>query len=205
MNARIEKIDVILFDLGGVLIDFVGLREISAFIEESLAPDEIRRKWVSSPANTAFERGEIGGEEFAERMVDEWNMDVSPEEFRQAFEGWITGPFEGTHQLLADLRNRFTLACLSNTNALHWNKLMHEYELADLLDHCFASHLMGLTKPDAEIFGQVSRELNVQMDRILFLDDGPENAKGAQDAGMMACCVSGIGEITTALNEIGLV
>jgi len=34
-------------------------------------------------------------------------------------------------------------ATLFNTNELHWPKLMHEMGLANVIEHHFASHLIG--------------------------------------------------------------
>ena len=48
---------VLLFDLGGVLVDGAGLREVAPMLTEPMAPEDLRRKWVTSRAVELFETG----------------------------------------------------------------------------------------------------------------------------------------------------
>ena len=50
---------VILFDLGGVLIDFVGLQEVGKLLRHDPGPSEIRSRWIASDAIIRFERGDV--------------------------------------------------------------------------------------------------------------------------------------------------
>ena len=49
-------IDVVLFDLGGVLIELGGMGDIAAFANES-DEDEIWKRWLTCPWVRRFERG----------------------------------------------------------------------------------------------------------------------------------------------------
>ena len=51
------------------------------------------------------------------------------------------------------------VACLSNTNEMHWNEQKHAEILQALFEQPFLSHEIGLVKPDAEIFHHVVAEL----------------------------------------------
>ena len=68
MSAR-GPVDVVLFDLGGVLIELGGMGDMAAFASE---PDdeEIWRRWLHCPWVRRFERGGCGAETFALRMVE---------------------------------------------------------------------------------------------------------------------------------------
>ena len=114
----------ILFDLGGVLINFVGLDEIRKIIDDDPGAEGIRARWIGSSSLIDFERGKLSAEEFGVRFVDEWRLELEPDEFLGVFASWIQGALPGTHALLKELRPRFTLACLSNTNALHWERMI---------------------------------------------------------------------------------
>jgi putative hydrolase of the HAD superfamily len=63
---------------------------------------------------------------------------------------------------------------------------MEEMGLHGLFDHHFASHLIGMLKPDREVFEHVAAFLKVEPTEILFLDDQPLNVAAAQKAGFMA-------------------
>ena len=200
----VQSISAILFDLGGVLIDFQGLLEIGELIPETLDADQIRAKWVSSPSLIAFEHGRISMEEFAPHFVDEWNLSLSPEDFSKLFCDWIRGPLPGMEALLTDLRPHFTLACLSNTNAAHWNGMLSGCGLDGLLDAQFASHLIGKMKPQRECFAYVCDAMALNPEQILFFDDGMENVEGARRAGLHAFKATSPAEVRKVLETEGI-
>ena len=49
--------------------------------------------------------------------------------------------------------------------------------------HRFASHLLGLVKPDPAIYRAVERETGHPGSRILFFDDLEANVRGAREVG----------------------
>ena len=199
-----ETIEVILFDIGGVLVDFAGFSELEKLLPTSMDQSDIRKKWIESPAIVAFEQGEIDRTEFAARFMDEWGLALEHRKFEELFKSWITGLLPGIEDLLLELRKTHHLACLSNTNELHWHTLMTEFKLGSLLDEHFASHLMGLTKPGSEIFRQSCEKMNVNPSNVVFFDDGIENVDGARAAGLHAFKVKGQREVHDALAELGL-
>ena len=201
---HLEDIKVILFDLGGVLIDFVGLREVKQFMPGDPSPLEVRSKWVNSKAIAGFEAGKLNKHEFIDIFREEWEISMRSEEFEQMFVSWIKGPLPGMEELLADLRDDFQLACLSNTSQLHWDFMLDEVGLSRLLDNHYASHEIGMIKPDRRIYDFVSTDLQVDPSQILFFDDGKENVEGAIGAGMKAFQVDGPATIREKLQTASL-
>ena len=199
-----EDIKVILFDLGGVLIDFVGLREVKQFMSGDPSPLEVRSKWVNSKALSGFEAGKLNKHEFIDLFREEWEISMSAEDFEALFVSWLNGPFPGMKELLLDLRRDYQLACLSNTNQLHWDRLMEVAGLNRLLDNHYASHEIGMIKPDRRIYEFVSTDLRVDPAQILFFDDGKENVEGAINAGMKAFQVDGPATIREKLRIASL-
>ncbi|MFY9599920.1 MAG: hypothetical protein WAR02_06770, partial [Pseudolabrys sp.] len=68
---------VLLFDLGGVLVDGAGLRELGPMLAKPMAPEDLRRKWVTSPAVALFETGRCSDREFAAAFSQEWGLAVA--------------------------------------------------------------------------------------------------------------------------------
>jgi FMN phosphatase YigB (HAD superfamily) len=68
--------------------------------------------------------------------------------------------------------------------------------------------LLGLAKPDPEIYRALQQDAEVAPERILFFDDLPENVNAARDLGWRAVLVDPAREtapqIRTALREQGL-
>ncbi len=195
---------VLLFDLGGVLVETVGLEQVRGLLGDGLSAEEVRRRWVTSPVIHSFERGECSAAEFAEAFIAEWHLAIGPDEFLARFRRWVIAPFAESLELLETLRGRYTLACLSNTSEAHWDLIMRDFGLGRCFDHAFASHLIGLTKPDRAVYQWVVRELDRPPAEFLFFDDVPENVEGARGAGMDARLVRGPAELRRELGRAGL-
>ena len=145
----IRNIQVILFDLGGVLLE-LGPSPVPAHA----LPDGRRfdlRNWFHSETAIAFETGRIDASRFARTMVDELELDCSHGELIEFFTAWPRGLYPGVPELLDSLRENYRLAVLSNTNALHWPRLVDEFDLPRRVDAVFASHRLGLAKPEAGV------------------------------------------------------
>ena len=198
------QIKAILFDLGGVLVDFVGLNEVQKLLPEAVDPVKMRSKWIGSPSISAFERGDITSEEFSSQFVEEWELQIPPDLFLGVFASWIRGPFTGTEKLLKELYPHYTLACLSNTNEVHWGSLLSECGLDSLLHRQYASHLIGEVKPKPKAFEYACQDLGLAAEEIVFFDDGEENIIGAKQFGLHAYRVTSPEEILTKLGELGL-
>jgi hypothetical protein len=84
-------IDVVLFDLGGVLVDFGGVGPMRTLAKID-SDEELWQRWLTCPWVRCFESGQCSAEEFATGVVDEWELELSPESFLDAFGRWPGGP-----------------------------------------------------------------------------------------------------------------
>jgi glucose-1-phosphatase len=202
-GSRANAIDIVLFDLGGVLIDFGGIdamKELSRIADDEL----LWHRWLSCPWVRRFERGQCSDAEFAAGMVDEWKLDVTPEDFLDQFQSWLGGPLPGAEVLLDDVRRTHPAGCLSNTNALHWDQNFARWPILEAFDFRFLSFQLGVVKPDRDLFERVAELLPVSADRVLFLDDNLVNVEGAREFGFVAAHVRGVDEARRALVDNGV-
>jgi glucose-1-phosphatase len=196
--------EVILFDLGGVLVRLTGVPTMLEWTPGNLTEPQLWEKWLHSDAVRNFESGRIGPDAFSETVIREFELSVPPAQFLDAFVTWIDGLFDGVEALLAELQPRFRLATMSNTNAVHWPKLTNEMGLGTLIDTHYPSHQSGLLKPDAAAFEHVVDQLAVPSASILFFDDNDINVTAALDCGLQAATVKGPSEIRDHLVTTGL-
>lgn len=196
-------IEIVLFDLGGVLIELSNIQAMGRFFGEQ-PEEEIWRRWLGCPWVRRFERGHCSADDFARGMVESWAMGTSPEIFLEAFVGWPRGLMPGARELVQSARSRIPVGCLSNTNPLHAERHALEEAVYELFDHRFLSHELGLVKPDREIYDHVVGALGVPASRILFLDDNQINVDGARAAGLPAERTRGLAEVRKALAHYGL-
>ncbi len=199
-----SEIKALLFDLGGVLIDFRGLAEIGAYMPGNPTVEDVRQRWIQSPALGRFERGRISPGDFGDQFVDEWQLRIDAPSFLTLFKAWIAGPLPGADALLAQLRPHFTLACLSNTNVMHWDLILVDHGLGRHLHRTYGSHLMGHMKPDPEAFQVVCDDMGLDPDQIAFFDDIEANISAARAFGLDAHLVDGPRRIEQVLTGRGL-
>jgi HAD superfamily hydrolase (TIGR01509 family) len=197
-------IKVILFDLGGVLVELTGVPTMLEWTQHRYDDETLWEAWLNSPAVRSFEIGSSTAEEFADQLIREMDLPVGKAEFIDRFRQWPKGLFPGVPGLMERLGNKYTLACLSNSNVLHWPILMKEMGLEKMFQYHFASHLIKKLKPDKESFKYVLQELDCKSSSILFLDDNDINVKSAKEIGMIAYRVKGSQEIEHALRKAGL-
>jgi len=201
---RGEGLKAVLFDLGGVLIEYRGGARLLEW-RPDLTHQESWRLWLSSPAVRGFETGRLEPGEFAARLIAELALPVSPADFLAEFASWVVGPFAETADLVRRIPPHISLATLSNISEVHWRRLETEVGLFRLFHHHFPSYRTGKIKPDAEAFEHAAAALGSEPGEILFLDDQPINVRAAKKAGLRAKCVQGPREAEKVLLELGLI
>lgn len=204
LRESAKNIKVILFDLGNVLVELDGPPFKPHWLREAVSEEENWRRWGFSPLVEAFESGHFGAQEFARRMIAEQDLQVGEEEFIREFSAWPKGLFLGTEKLLGELRERYTLACYSNTSELHWPRLLHEMGLATLLDRCYASFELGCYKPALRGFELIVADLQVKPEEVFFVDDNGANVEAAKKAGLVARQARGLATMKLVMQDFGL-
>lgn len=191
---------VILFDLGGVLVGSAGRIAVRTLVP-SMSEHQVLERWLRSRAVNLFERGQIPSGTFATEFIKEWGLRLTESEFLESFAAWATGLVDGAEALVRSLRRQYLVACLSNTNAIHWARMP---ELRELFSYCFASHLTGFMKPDREAYEHALRELQVAPNSVYFFDDLLPNVVAARAVGINAFCVRGFADVLPVLRAQGL-
>ena len=194
-----QNIQVLLFDLGGVLVDFSGVRDIAALLPAPASPSEIMDRWNRCPLSQAFGLGELSAEDYIARFVREWEIDLEPSGFLEEYRSWSRCLLPGAKELLASLRPRFRLAALSNSNELHWDRNTNDIGVTELFEVAISSHQVGLRKPDPAIYRLALDRLRVSPDAVVFFDDLKPNVTAASALGIRAFQVEGVEEVRRCL------
>ena len=145
-----------------------------------------------------FERGHCSTEHFAAGVVADWELQIEPDEFLAAFASWPGGPLPGADVLLANVRDVMPVGCLSNTNALHWERQFSRWPILDAFDHRFLSFELGCVKPDRDLFERAGGARRYATRPVPFLDDNLLNVDGATAAGFNAMHTRGVDEARAA-------
>lgn len=178
---------IILFDLGGVLVD---LADPVTSIGLSISNAEFWSTWLNSPLVQKFETGGLTATEFVAQFGAELGFDDA-EAFDRALRNWHLPLFTGAEQALESLTNSNTVALLSNTNEIHWQHVESQTAVFERFAEVFLSYKTGNAKPEPAAFRDVVRHFDCDPGQIIFFDDNANNVAAAKAEGLEAVQVRG--------------
>ncbi|MGD0939160.1 MAG: HAD-IA family hydrolase [Terracidiphilus sp.] len=180
--------DVILFDVGGVLLtngwDHCERARVLEQFHLDVAEFEVR----NPKPYAAWEIGAISVESYLDETVFYEPRGFSPQEFLAAICAQSEVLPDGALGILGELAaaDQCLLGALNNeareTNEFRFNS----FGLRKLFKVALSSCYLGLRKPDAAIYKHALDILGRPAERILFIDDRAGNVAGAQTQGMKA-------------------
>ena len=94
-------------------------------------------------------------------------------------------------RFMTRLKSKYKLYLLSNTNHIHWEYYDQYFQdhfdypsINTFFTHCWYSYLMGVRKPDPEIYKMVLREGQFNPAEVAFIDDLQDNVDAARALGI---------------------
>lgn len=177
---------LVCFDLGGVLV------KVAANWNEALAQAGVSAERI--PAETVG-LSEVAG--FDEYQAGTWTEDayltsladrfgLSAVEALSAHQSILVGEYDGALEVVNELNQLgIRTSCLSNTNDLHWQRLLDAayHPAVVALGQPLASHELGLAKPDPQIYRAAEAALG---GTPVFFDDNLANVEAARSVGWKA-------------------
>ena len=196
----------LLFDLGGVLIDIDFNLAFEAWQKHSrLSLAEIRQRFSFDRPYQRHERGEIEGAEYFRHLITALELEDDIDLVARGWNAIFVKEIPETIAAVRAMRDRLPCYAFTNTNATHMTSWTGRFPgVAASFDRVFASHLMGLRKPERAAFSTISRETGIAPESIVFFDDLAENVAGAVDAGLHGVLVRSPQDVRNALQAFGL-
>ena len=189
-------IRLVCFDLGGVIVrtcDSWASACVRAGVPYRPEVEELRRQDRVRALDVEWQLGLIDPDGYFRGLSDRLERLYSVEELERIHQAWLLGEFPGTDALVRKLNGlgTVTTACLSNTNAHHWQMMGADsasspFQAFHNLRDRQASHLLHLVKPGPEIYREFERRTGAAGGEILFFDDLTENVEAARRAGWQA-------------------
>lgn len=106
-----------------------------------------------------YEKGDVSTDEFVDTILQYASQGTTREEVIAAWNTMHGGiPFERLEQIKTWKAAGHRLFLLSNNNELHWQDIHQVYDMS-VFEHCFASHLMHVSKPALAIYEAVDAHL----------------------------------------------
>jgi putative hydrolase of the HAD superfamily len=181
-----QPIQLFIFDLGRVLVDF-DFRKVIRKLSDHTPKNqkEIHHFFKTTPLWDTFERGKMSAPEFFESMKKDLELDMS---YRYFLTHWsdIFEPKHDSIEIVKKLRTRYQLAMLSNVNVLHWSFLRDRHDFMHWFQPAIASYKVGYRKPDPEIFELTVEKAKVKPEHAVFTDDIRAHIHAARKTGIRA-------------------
>jgi putative hydrolase of the HAD superfamily len=194
VNLIPDRINTIIFDLGGVIVDLAPENTLTEFATLANKPvTEILEIYSVNALFPAYETGRIGAEEFRNSVRSIFNIEVSDGEIDRCWNAMLVGIPPEKLTMLTRLKKHFATLVLSNTNSIHLahiNEVILKGQLLDAYVHqAYYSHLVGMRKPDRDIFEYVLNVHSLVPEQTLFLDDNADNIRAAKALGIEALLI----------------
>lgn len=195
----------LLFDLGGVLIDIDFGRAIAAWAPYSaLSADVLSQTFRHDLQYQRHERGEISAQQYFNHLATSLQLNASPQQIEDGWNAIFVGEFLQTRQWVESMRGVLPCHAFSNTNASHMAAWSQRFPgVVDAFDRIFASHQLGLRKPERAAFDRVCALIGTAAGSVLFFDDLADNVRAAQDAGLQAVLVRSPDDVAATLQSLG--
>lgn len=193
---QFSNITTLIFDLGGVLIDLDLQQCIQNF--KALGIDNFEQHlslFGQKDFFLDFEKGHISTSEFRSEIRKLSQQSISDEQIDAAWGSFLCSIPKNKIEMLLELKKKFRLLLLSNTNSLHievgvvTELARYGKQMSDFFDKCYYSYEMKMVKPDAEIFEALLSDAGLLAEECLFLDDGPKNIEMASKLGIQTYLV----------------
>lgn len=200
-----DKIEALLFDMGGVVIEIDFGLAIRGWATHSRLPiEEVRERFSMDAAYERHERGEIDASEYFDHLRVQLELDASDEEIAASWNAIFVGEISESVRDLEIAKRKLPCYLFTNSNSAHhvaWLAIFPD--LIATFDRVFVSSEMGLRKPERPAFDAIAESIGVPLSAVLFFDDTLENVEGARAAGLQTVHVRSPSDVRQALLDIG--
>jgi 2-haloacid dehalogenase len=178
--------DVVIFDLGGVLIDW-NPRHLyrKLFDGDEPAMEHFLATVCTQEWNRSQDAGRLVGD--AAHLLRQQHADKAEliDAFYGRFDEMMAGPISGTVDILAELHARGTpLYLLSNFSAETYPLARQRFDFLRLFHGIIVSGEVKAIKPEPRIYEILIDRHRIDPHRAVFIDDIPENVDAARRFGI---------------------
>ena len=187
MDNHLTEIKNIIFDLGGVLIDWNP-----DYMYKKIISDDSKRTWfLENICTSDWNEAQDGG-----RLIHEANellISKHPEykelilAYYERWEEMLNGPIIGTVQILNEIKQnkKQGLYALTNWSAETFPRALELFDFLHWFDGRVVSGEEKTRKPFKEIYEIVLNRFSLDSSSTLFIDDNLRNINAAKELGII--------------------
>ncbi|MBF0288984.1 MAG: HAD family phosphatase [SAR324 cluster bacterium] len=199
-------VDTVVFDLGGVLIDWNPKHLYQKIFNQDSEKIEY---FLSHVCTLAWNSEQDAGRPFQEgrtllkRQYPEYAEAIDAYDF--LWEEMLGGVDEEVADILFALKKeKIPVYALTNWSKEKFPIARKRYKVLDLFEGIFVSGEVGCRKPSLTFYQLFLEKYEIEAQRSVFIDDVQENVEGAEKAGMHAIRFQNAQQLTQDLKKLGI-
>ncbi|GAB2610900.1 HAD-IA family hydrolase [Kribbella endophytica] len=200
-----RSVDNVVFDIGGVLLDWNP-----NYLYAELIPDEAQRQhFLTNIATPDWNMQQDAGRPWAEAVEELTALHPEHAEWIAAYDtGWLKmakGLLNDTVDLLTELQALdVPTYALTNFSGEKWAVAKQAFPILDSFTGEIVSGHEQVVKPDEKIFRLLVDRFTLDASRTFFTDDVQRNVNGARAAGLDAELFTSAATLRTQLRDRGI-
>ena len=200
-----NQIKSIIFDFGGVLIDWNPRYMYRDEFEEISEMEHFLKEVCTDDWNLQQDKGRTLAE--GTRILQD-EFPGHAEKIRLYYDQWekmIKSDIPQNVALLPKLKEKYKLYGLTNWSAETFPIAFNRYAFFQLFDGIVISGEEKLIKPDKKIFELILERYHLEAKNALFIDDNMNNIQSAKEMGFATIHVKEKTDLKKELNTLGLI
>ena len=200
-----NKINTIIFDFGGVLIDWNPRYMYRDEFEESSEMEHFLNEVCTDDWNLQQDKGRTLAE--GTRILQD-NFPEHALKIQLYYDQWekmIKGDIPQNVAVLQKLKEKYKLYGLTNWSAETFPIVFKQFSFFTLFDGIVISGEEKLIKPDKKIFELMLERYHLEAKNSLFIDDNIHNIRAANEMGFKTIHVQEKTDLKTELHALGLI
>jgi 2-haloacid dehalogenase len=190
----------VVFDLGGVLIDWDPRHLYRKLLADEAAVEEFLATVCTPEWNAELDRGRPFAEGVAELVERHPEHAAAIAAYHERWPEMVAGDIPGTVEVLAELRAAgVPLYALTNWSAETFAITRGRFEFLEWFDGLLVSGEERVTKPDPAIFQLLLDRFGLDPTATVFVDDSEANVAAARRLGFDAIGFTGHEELRREL------
>ena len=184
MHIGDSRIEVLVFDLFGVLISFDDDLVIARIAQHCVDPDDAFMRLHKLTARHDIITGRTSLPEVHTELAAGFGLTLSYPQFEAAWLEPYHEPIPGVAELVGQLSAHYRLVLLSNVDRDYWRAVRDTQPELAHFESLLVSCDLGLAKPDPAVYRHVCSLTGAQPAQCLFIDDTAANVEAARAVGL---------------------
>lgn len=202
-----STINTVIFDLGGVLIDWNPRHLFRKLFDEEQEMEYFLEHVCTGDWNEQQDAGRPFAEAIAEKAAAFPKYEQEIQAFFHRWDEMLGGPIEETVAILDQIHQakKYRLLALTNWSHETWPIAWERYSFLKHFEDILVSGKEKLKKPDPRIYKMLLERNNLRPEQVIFIDDSHRNVMAAREAGIQSIHFTNPTALRTTLRHFDVI